>query len=52
MTERENDDLVESTSDDLEGAESKDDKDRLETLERVREKLESELEERDGSPPA
>jgi hypothetical protein len=52
MAEREEEDLVDSTASDLDGAEEGDEAERLETLEKVREKLESELEERDETPPA
>jgi hypothetical protein len=52
MSEREDEDLVDSTEADLDRAEQGDEAERLETLEKVREKLESELEERDETPPA
>jgi hypothetical protein len=52
MPEREEEDLAGSTEADLDRAEEADETERLETLEKVREKLESELEERDETPPA
>lgn len=50
--EKRDDELMDETRRDLEGAESSDDRERLETLEKVHEKLESELEERGETPPA
>jgi len=52
MEERPDDDLVTETESDLERAESADDEERLETLEKVRERLESELDDRDETPPS
>lgn len=49
---QEDEDLVEGTQEELDRAEDSDEQRRLETLERVRERLESELEERDQTPPA
>jgi hypothetical protein len=51
-SENEEEEIVESTRSDLDRAEDAGEDERLETLERVREKLESELEERDETPPA
>lgn len=50
--DREEEGLAESTREELDRGEESDEQRRLETLESVRKRLESELEERDQTPPA